>query len=230
MNKNISVLVLAAHPDDEVLGCGGTIARLTREGIPVSVAILGEGITSRYQTRSSADPALLDDLSRNAKKAAAVLGVSDVRLFQLPDNRFDTVPLLEIVKLIEQLLDEIRPALVLTQHGGDLNVDHTIVFKATLTATRPAWGSPVKEVLAYEVPSSTDWAFQTGQKVFSPNVFYDISETLDIKMEAMKTYSGEIRDPPHPRSLDAVRENAFRWGHITGVRAAEAFESIREIR
>jgi LmbE family N-acetylglucosaminyl deacetylase len=230
MNKKISVLVLAAHPDDEVLGCGGTIARLTKEGIPVSVAILGEGITSRYQTRSSADPALLDDISRNAKKAAAVLGVTDVRLFRLPDNRFDTVPLLDIVKLVEQLLDEIQPALVLTQHGGDLNVDHTIVFKATLTATRPAPGSPVKEVLAYEVPSSTDWAFQTGQKVFSPNVFYDVSATLDVKMEAMKTYAGEIRSPPHPRSLDAVRENAFRWGHITGVRAAEAFESIREIR
>ncbi|MDP3562993.1 MAG: PIG-L deacetylase family protein [Methanoregula sp.] len=230
MNKKTPVLILAAHPDDEVLGCGGTVARLVREGTPVSVAILGEGITSRYSARSTADPALLDDLCRRSKKAADILGVTDVRFFSLPDNRFDTVPLLDIVKIIENLINEIQPTVVFTQHGGDLNIDHTIVFKATLTASRPVPGSPVKQVLAYEVPSSTDWAFQTGQNIFSPNVFYDVSTTLDLKMDALKIYAGEMKDPPHPRSLDAVRENAFRWGHITGVRAAEAFESIREIR
>lgn len=230
MSDKRSILVLAAHPDDEILGSGGTLARLSKAGHNISIAILGEGITARYPTRSSVDPEQLDNLKEDAKNASTILGVSDIRFFQLPDNRFDTVPLLEMVKLIELLISEIRPTIIFTHHGGDLNIDHTLVFKATLTATRPVADSPVKEILAYEVPSSTDWAFQTGQNVFMPNVFYDISTTLDIKMEALKSYRGEIKAPPHPRSLDAIRENASRWGHIIGVRAAEAFESIREIR
>jgi LmbE family N-acetylglucosaminyl deacetylase len=230
MNKKKSILVLAAHPDDEVLGCGGTIARLVKEGHSVSVAIMCEGITSRYSERSSADPMQKINLKNHSEKASAILGVSDLRFFDMPDNRFDTVPLLDIVKIIEQLIEEIQPDTVFTQHSGDLNVDHGIVFRATITATRPLPESTVKEVLAYEVPSSTDWAFQTGSKTFSPNVFFDISTTLDVKLLAMETYASEIRMPPHPRSLDAIRENACRWGHIIGVRAAEAFESIREIR
>lgn len=230
MNEKLPVLVIAAHPDDEVLGCGGTIARIVQEGTPVSIAILGEGITSRFSKRSVLTEDLLEELHKNSKKAAEILGVTDVRFFSLPDNRFDTVPLLDIVKIIESLISEIQPSIIFTQHGGDLNVDHTLIFKATLTAARPLQGSPVKQVLAYEVPSSTDWVFQKGQKVFSPNVFYDISSTLDKKMEALAAYKDEMREPPHPRSFDALRENTFRWGHIIGVKSAEAFESVREIR
>lgn len=225
----MSVLVVAAHPDDEVLGCGGTIARLAAAGTPVRVAILGEGVTSRYERREEADPALLDELRRRSAAAAAELGVPTPELFGLPDNRFDTLPLLEVVKLVERLVDKHRPETIYTHHGADLNVDHAVVHRAVLTATRPLPGAAVRKLYAFEVASSTEWSFGSNGSVFRPNVFRDISRTLETKVRAMELYESERKEYPHPRSPEALRAAARRWGSVSGVEAAEAFELIRAI-
>lgn len=224
------VLVVAAHPDDEVLGCGATVARLTREGHEVYLAVLGEGVTSRHPTREAANPAEVTALQECSRRAAALLGAKDLFLHDLPDNRFDTVPLLDVVKIVEALVERLRPRAVYTHHGGDLNIDHAITSRAVLTATRPAPGSPVRELLMFEVPSSTDWAFRPREAVFRPTVFTEVRDTLEIKIAAMALYDGETRAFPHPRSAEALRAIARRWGSVAGVEAAEAFELVRAIR
>jgi LmbE family N-acetylglucosaminyl deacetylase len=226
----LTILVLAAHPDDEVLGCGGTIARYAVEGHDVDIAILGEGITSRFADRDQAERAEVDHLHRHSRQVANLLGARNLSLFGLPDNRFDTVPILDVVKIIETLVSELKPHVVYTQHGGDLNVDHTVLYRATLTATRPMAGCPVREVYAYEVASSTEWAFQQFAPVFTPNVFQDITTTIDTKIEAMQLYQTEARPFPHPRSSEALRASARRWGTVVGVEAAEAFQLVRSVR
>lgn len=223
-------LVIAAHPDDEVLGCGGTIARLIQEGNEIFLAILGEGVTSRYARREEAEKRLLEVLQEKTRHVAAILGVKDVFLYNLPDNQFDTVPMLNIVKIIEELVCKLRPEVIYTQHGGDLNIDHTITFRATLTATRPMVDCPVKELYTYEVPSSTEWTFQRLEPVFRPNVFVDISATIDEKIQAMQKYDLEAREYPHPRSPEALRAIARRCGSVIGFECAEAFELIRSVR
>lgn len=223
------ILVIAAHPDDEVLGCGAAIARFAREGHTVHLAILGEGITSRSAWREDADPSLLSDLRENSREAARLLGAQEPRLFGLPDNRFDSVPLLDVVKLVEEVIAQVSPAAVYTHHGGDLNVDHRIVNQAVLAATRPIDGCPVKDVYACEVPSATEWSF--GQlAVFVPNVFVDVSATLELKIRAMELYRTEARPFPHPRSPESLRANAIRWGAAAGLPAAEAFQLVRSVR
>lgn len=222
-------LVIAAHPDDEVLGCGGTIARLAAEGRAVHIAILGEGLTSRFALREQADRAALEALHARSRQVGERLGARSVSLFNLPDNRFDSVPLLEIVKLIEGQIERLRPAAVITQHGGDLNIDHVQTFRATLTATRSLPSCPVRQVLAYEAPSATEWAFERFEPAFRPNVFVDIAETLERKVAAMEAYESEARPFPHPRSPEALRAIARRWGSVAGVHAAEAFELIRAV-
>ncbi|MCP4668346.1 MAG: PIG-L family deacetylase [Deltaproteobacteria bacterium] len=225
-----TILVVAAHPDDEVLGCGGTIARLAREGHDVHILILGEGITSRYDSLAFREKEQVADLRARSQKAIQLLGAKDVFYFDYPDNRFDTIPLLEIVKTLEKKIQEIRPAIVFTQHGGDLNIDHAVTFRSVLTATRPMSGHSVKELCAFEVPSSTEWAFGRFTPTFRPNVFLDISETIDVKIQAMAVYESEVRAFPHPRSPEALESIAQKWGSTVGLPAAEAFEAIRLIR
>lgn len=226
----MNILVIAAHPDDEALGCGGTIARLAGEGHSVHISILGEGITSRYEQPEEADTSALQMLHNDSYEVSKILGASDVQLHGLPDNRFDTVPLLSVVKIIEQRVQELSPELVFTQHGGDLNVDHVVTYRATLTATRPMQGRSTRALYAYEVASSSEWAFQRFSPVFHPSVFYDIHATLDTKIQAMQHYESEARPYPHPRSPEALRANAQRWGSVVGYAAAEAFEVVWEIR
>jgi len=224
------LLVVVAHPDDEVLGCGATIARLTQEGHEVYIAILGEGITSRYQQREQADRSLVEALHARGRQVAELLGVRDLFLYNLPDNRFDTVPLLDVVKIIEELIERLKPEVIYTHHGGDLNIDHMVTHRAVLTATRPVTDQPVQEIYAFEVPSSTEWTFGQFQPAFRPNVFMDISDTLEAKVQAMALYESEVRPFPHPTSSVALRASARRWGSMAGVEAAEAFELIRAIR
>jgi LmbE family N-acetylglucosaminyl deacetylase len=226
----MKILVVAAHPDDEVLGCGGAIARLSQEGHDIHFAIVGEGMTSRGSSRDQTDPHQLSRLHRQAHAAAECLGVKVVTLFGLPDNRLDTIPLLEIVKLLEELVESVRPEVVYTHHPGDLNIDHGVVHRAVLTATRPMSGQCVREVYTFEVPSSTDWAFQRPEHCFRPNVFIDITRTLAAKISSFACYDTEAREFPHPRSAEALRATATRWGSVVGCRAAEAFELIRSIR
>ena len=223
------VLVLAAHPDDEVLGCGGTIARLAQAGVEVDIAILGEGVTSRFADRSEADAAALAELHDTSRRVGELLGARSVELFGLPDNRFDTVPLLDVVKVIEELVERLRPATLFTQAGGDLNVDHAVLFRAALTATRPVAGHPVRRVYAYEVMSSTEWAFGQFELAFQPNLFVDIAATLERKVEAMQLYESEARPFPHPRAPESLRAAARRWGSNAGVEAAEAFQLVRAV-
>ena len=223
----MKVLVIAAHPDDEVLGCGGTIARLASEGREVYIAILGEGITSRYDQRSECDQTSVQRLHSQSQQVAEMLGAQDLFSYGLPDNRFDTVPLLDIVKIIEDLVEKLSPEVIYTQHEGDLNVDHSIIHRATLTATRPIAGGSVKAIYAYEVASSTEWSFQRFRPMFCPNVFVDVSSTLELKVQAMQVYKSELRCFPHPRSPEILRATAHRWGSVTGLEAAEAFELIR---
>jgi LmbE family N-acetylglucosaminyl deacetylase len=225
----MTTLVVAAHPDDEVLGCGGTMARLIREGNDIYIAILGEGMTSRYQQRDQANQSEVEALRSQSRQVAEFLGAKDLFLFDLPDNRFDTVPLLDVIKKVEELIERLQPQVVYTHHSGDLNIDHSIVHRATLTATRPVQRCPVKAVYAYEVPSSTDWAYQQFQSYFYPNVFVDISSTLKKKIEAMALYDSETQPFPHPRSDEAVAAIAQRWGSAAGFEAAEAFQLIKQV-
>lgn len=226
----MNTLIIAAHPDDEVLGCGGTIARLTKEMKNVYVAILGEGITSRYGQREQADQKLIEALGNRSRQVSKLLGVKELFLFNLPDNRFDMVPLLDVIKIIEDMLNKLRPEIIYTHHAGDLNIDHAITHRAVLTATRPVENCPVKELYTFEVPSSTEWAFSQFKPVFQPNVFVDISATLETKIQAMQIYESEIRHFPHPRSSQALRAIAERWGSGVGLPAAEAFQLARSIK
>jgi LmbE family N-acetylglucosaminyl deacetylase len=226
----MNVLVVAAHPDDEVLGCGGTIALLAQEGHHVNIAILGEGITSRHVKREEANKELVTTLHAHSHRVKELLGAKNLLIFNLPDNRFDTIPLLEVVKIIESLIESLKPEILYTHHAGDLNIDHVVTHRAVLTATRPTAGCPVKALYAYEVPSSTEWAFAQFAPVFRPNVFVDISATLDTKIQALNIYESEVRTFPHPRSPEALRVTAQRWGSAVGVGAAEAFELIYSIK
>ena len=223
------VLVVASHPDDEVLGCGGTMARLADEGREIHVVILGEGVTSRF-TPGEADQAeverLLNDIKNCCTRAAGVLGARSPVFCDLRDNRFDSYDLLDIVKKVEEIVEDVRPETVLVQHGGDLNVDHALTFRAVLTAVRPMQGRPVRELNTFEAASSTEWAFGRFAPKFEPNLFIDISNSLERKIKAMNEYEAESRPFPHPRSPDAIRANAVHWGSVVGAKAAEAFQTV----
>lgn len=226
----MKILIVAAHPDDEVLGCGGNIARLTKEGHEAYCLFLGEGVTSRYSHQETEAEDELKQLKLEAEQAAKILGIKEIFFKDLPDNRFETVPLLDIVKMVETLMDKLQPDTIYTHHGGDLNIDHQLVHRAVLTATRPLKDCPVKEIYAFEVPSSTDWSFQQLEPVFRPDVFVDIADTLETKVKAMQLYKSEARSFPHPRSPEALRAVARRWGSMVGLEAAEAFHLIRAVR
>ena len=225
---NRSVLVLAAHPDDEVLGCGGTIAKLADNGAVVHVAFLADGICSRP---GDAGIQQVELIARRiaAKKACDILGAQSVFFGDFPDNRMDTVALLDIVKPIEVLIAKYQPDTVLTHQAGDVNIDHRRTHEAVVTACRPQPGHPVKTLLCFEVPSSTEWQLPGSAPVFTPNWFVNISDTLERKLAALNAYADELRDWPHPRSLQGV-EHLARWrGATVGADAAEAFVLGRQL-
>lgn len=226
MNKK--VLIIAAHPDDEILGSGGTIARLVRKGYEAYTLILGEGITSRDEKRNRAKRQKdIENLKGQIQKANKVIGVEKVFTFDFPDNRFDSVPLLDIVKVIEDIKGKIKPDTVFTHYEKDLNIDHQITYRAVLTASRPLPDETIKEIYSFEVPSSTEWNYPLS---FSPDVFFDVSETIDLKLKAMAEYKSELRDYPHPRSLEGIKQNAQLWGIKSGLKYAEAFKTVRIIK
>ena len=224
----MSVLCIVAHPDDEVLGGGGTLARHAADGDDVHVCILSDGVTSRYDDTEAAETEI-EQRRQRAWQAAETLGAS-VNLYGFPDNSFDTVPLLDIVQTIEAEISERNPQTIYTHHYGDLNVDHELTCRATITATRPLADSDIKRVLAFETLSASEWSVPRSNNAFQPTSFVDITDSLDTKMEALSVYDHELRDPPHPRTVDTVRKNADVWGSKSGVSAAEPFELLREIR
>ncbi|MBH11243.1 MAG: GlcNAc-PI de-N-acetylase [Candidatus Marinimicrobia bacterium] len=225
-----NILVVAAHPDDEILGCGGSMAKWKKKGHRVHVLILAEGLTSRAKIRDrNKHTKELKNLSLAAHKAAEIIGVDSIKLLDYPDNRMDSVDLLGIVKTVENVVDKIKPNIVITHHSGDLNIDHRIVHQAVLTASRPQPGCSIKSILSFEVPSGTEWQSPVIGQTFIPNWFEDITETKEIKIAALNEYSSEMREWPHARSLKAV-ESLIKWrGASVGYEAAEAFMLIRKL-
>jgi len=217
------ILVVAAHPDDEVLGVGGTIIKHIKNGDQVSILILGDGETSRGNKADVRKKAEL------AKKVSKELGAKELFLENLPDNKFDSVSLLEIVKKIESVIGKVKPRVIYTHYSCDLNIDHRLTFQATLTAARPQPSYGVKKIYAFEIPSSTEWQIKDKLNVFCPNFYNDISKYLEKKIELMKVYRDELRGFPHPRSAEGLRILAGFRGMEIGLRAAEAFQLIREI-
>jgi LmbE family N-acetylglucosaminyl deacetylase len=221
MNKTI--LVIAAHSDDEALGCSGVIARHVAEGDKVHLLFMTDGVASRSGSGDG------DNRLTSAHGASKILRVTSFTNLNFPDNQMDSIPLLDIVKEIENTIVQTQPEVIYTHHIGDLNIDHQITHKAVVTACRPQPGFCVEEVYAFEVLSSTEWN-TPGVQAFSPNVFIDITDYIDIKKQVLEIYSEEMRQPPHSRSIDnALRLNALR-GNSVGVDYAEAFELIRMIR
>jgi LmbE family N-acetylglucosaminyl deacetylase len=219
------MLVVGAHPDDETLGAGGTIARYAQAGSEVWVCIVCDGVTARHS-----------EVSRQrecAESACAVLGAARVVFCELPDQRLDGMDLVEVIRPIDECVRELEPEVVLTHFKDDVNQDHRAVFDATMVSTRPSSTTPVRTVMCYETASSTEWAapFQGG--VFAPNVFVDISDTLDVKVKAMAEYANthvsEVKTYPHPRSLEAVEIYAKRQGVVVGAHAAESFMLVRGV-
>ena len=221
----MNVLVIAAHPDDEVLGCGGVVARHAAAGDKVETVIVAEGATSRAQ----AGGATPETLRAAAAKAAGILGGARPRFLGLRDNRLDSVDLLDIVQALEAVIAEVAPEIVYTHHGGDLNIDHRIVCEAALTACRPVPGAPVKRFYCFETPSSTEWAAPSIGPSFRPQRYVGIAKTWDAKRAALECYQTEMCDFPHARSIEAVEALARSRGAQAGLAAAEAFEVIREL-
>jgi LmbE family N-acetylglucosaminyl deacetylase len=228
MKEMKSILVVAAHPDDEVLGCGGTIAKLADQGASVHVAFLADGVYARDGTELSRADAL-SARQAAAQKACGILGTRSISIGTFPDNRMDTVALLDIIKCVEELVAKHSPDTILTHHAGDLNIDHQRIHHAVATATRPQPGCVVKTLCCFEVPSSTEWQLPGSGPIFAPNYFVDISETLDRKLAALSAYADELRAWPHARSLRGI-EYLARWrGATVGVEAAEAFVLGRQL-
>lgn len=210
----MKILVVAAHPDDEVLGCGGTIARLVDEGHEVVAACMTMG-------RSDEQAACL-------LPACDMIGVDSHHILGFRDNEMDTTPLLRVCEALETLLDITAYDRIYTHHPGDLNIDHQITARAVLTATRPKPGCKVKEIFAFEVPSSTEWNFGTAQP-FVPNVYVDLGHHIHKKIKALECYESEMREEPHPRCPLGVNSLAERRGFECGVVSAEAFMLLRGI-
>ena len=224
------VLVVAAHPDDEVLGCGGTLARHADAGDPVHILILAEGATSRDAARNRKGRAKEIEQLRDAARAAAqALGAEAPRFGGLPDNRMDSLDLLDVVKVVEQVVAELAPRIVYTHHSGDLNIDHRITHQAVLTACRPLPDSTVRAVYGFETVSSTEWAGPAAGSAFLPARFVGIADHLDAKLRALDCYAGEMRSFPHARSRENVEALARHRGASVGLAAAEAFTVIREV-
>jgi LmbE family N-acetylglucosaminyl deacetylase len=220
------ILIVAAHPDDEILGCGGTIARLVEEGNEAFTLILGEGITSRDKSRDAKKRKNeIEQLKKQTLKANKEIGVKQVFTNNFPDNRFDTVPFLDVVKAIEQVKDKVKPDVIYTHYCNDLNIDHKITYNAVITATRPVKGETVKIIYSFEVLSSTEWNYPLS---FSPNVFFDVTDTIRLKLKAMECYKEELRDEEHPRSLNAIEINSRLWGMKSAMRYSEAFVLVRD--
>lgn len=221
----VNVIVVAAHPEDETLGCGGTIAKHVKAGDKVSVLILGQGVASR-----GGDPqnirAKINDLEKRSMAALAALGVVDVKYFGLPDNEFDAKTRLEIIKKINYDFSERKAELVYTHHWNDLNIDHRITFEVVMAICRPQ-GDSVKEIRCFEVPSATGWYKPTDG--FIPNIFIDISSEVAAKSEALNCYGSEVRQYPHIRSLKGVENLSLYRGNSVNLECAEAFVLVRKI-
>ena len=225
-------MIVVAHPDDELLGIGATFHKLIHEfNVTTHVLILGEGITSRSEQRDVlAWEKELKIHRENILEAHAAIGYHSSSIYEFPDNRFDTIALLDIIKVIEKEKEKFQPEIIFTHHGGDLNIDHQRTFEAIITSCRPMKDDIVKKIITFETPSGTEWRSPSDPRHFLPNLFIGVSEKdVDAKTKGMESYEFERRIYPHPRSPEALKIQAQRWGIVVGVNFAEAFCLIRSV-
>lgn len=222
------VLVVVAHPDDELIGVGGTLRKHVKNGDEVHVLILGDGKTSRQNKYEAMNDSTKTLSMAETTKAMKVLGITNLYHEYLPDNRFDQLTLLDIVKLVAQYIEKVSPSLVYSHHSGDLNVDHQLTAEAVIIATRPIQNSSIKELRLFETLSSTEMAGSRFTHVFIPNLFVNIENELEDKLDALKCYESEMREFPHPRSLKAIEYNARVWGAKNNQMAIEPFYIFRK--
>ncbi|MBK8368414.1 MAG: PIG-L family deacetylase [Bacteroidetes bacterium] len=230
--KNKKVMLVVAHPDDELLGLGATMNKLIKEhNVNTHVVILGEGITSRSDVRDQKKwAAELKTHRKNIQTAQKAIGYHSVSIYDFADNRFDTVALLDLIKVIEKQKRAFQPDVIFTHHGGDVNVDHQRTFEAVVTACRPMAHEKVKTIITFETPSGTEWRSPSDPRHFLPNVFFSVSKkNIEAKIKGMESYEFEKRTYPHPRSPQALTIQAQRWGVAVGTDFAEAFCVIRSI-
>jgi LmbE family N-acetylglucosaminyl deacetylase len=226
------IMVVVAHPDDELLGLGATMNKIISETDAVThLVILGEGITSRAEVRDQEKWQKELEIHRNNIYAAQkCIGYHSVSIHQLADNRFDSVNLLDIIKIVEKEKEQFKPDVIFTHHGGDLNIDHQRTFEAVVTCTRPMEQERVKTIITFETPSGTEWRASTDPRHFIPNLFFEVSEeNVNAKIRGMENYEFEKRKYPHPRSPEALKIQAQRWGVAVGKPFAEAFVLVRQI-
>ncbi len=222
---NDVILVVAAHPDDEALGCGGTIAKYALEGAKIHVLFLADGVSARTGEQQAEN---FDARLEAAYAAANILGVTSVSSLGLPDNRLDSLPLLDITQCIETKIAELGPSTVLTHWDKDLNIDHQIAFRSVMTACRPLPSGPVCRIMSFEVLSSTEWSHH--DTAFAPTYYESIdARHIEKKLLALEAYSKEMRSAPHPRSMEGVSHLARYRGYSAGLDYAEAFRVIRWI-
>lgn len=216
------ILIICAHPDDESLGLGGTLALHSQNGDQVRIMIMTDGESSRLNQNSS-----ISTRKKQCEKACDVLGISDIKFLDFKDQSLDTVSVLSLSQSIEKEISLFNPSLIYTHFWNDLNQDHRRIFEATKIASRPLPKSSIKELICFETPSSTEWSY--GEK-FSPNYFVDVKKVFNKKLKAISYYEKELQKYPHPRSIEGITSRAQYWGSTVGVNYAEAFVKIFEIR
>ena len=219
-----TVLIIAAHPDDEVLGCGGTIAKHVSEGNKVHSVFMADGVRSRLNQREE-DFKIRKDASKSAQ---SLLGITSTHYLDFPDNKMDSISLLSITQKLEPIIENLKPSIIFTHYHNDLNIDHQLTHAAVITACRPMPRSSVKEIYGFETLSSTEWS-NSFKSSFNPTFFVDISKQIAKKLSAIKIYENEMRSPPHSRSVKHVEVLAQHRGYSVGVDMAEAFEVYRLI-
>lgn len=224
----MKVLVVAAHPDDEVFGMGGTIAKLSSEGDEVHVLIVTDGSKTQYKNHPEIDR-IISNKKKEILLANNILGTKEVHLGNLLDMKLDSIEHVEINRVIEDTISKIKPQVVYTHFYGDVNLDHRRVYESTLVACRPTPNQVVQELYCYRVPSSTEWAPQITTNIFLPNTIVDVSKYLKQKHAAIKAYKTEIREYPHPRSLEHIEKLDVIAGLKSGIGPAEEFMLLRRI-
>jgi len=231
----MKILVVCAHPDDETIGMGGTLKKLSKKH-DVSILFLSDGIMARRKSGYVSNPQYeisekeskklqkeIEIRKKHAKKALSILGIKKMRFLDLPNQELDQIPLLKIIKEVEKEIETTNCDVIFTHHYNDLNLDHRVAYEATTTAARPVPWSNISSILSFEIPASTDWR---RPYKFNPNFFVDINSSTKSKIQALKEYEYEIRKPPHPRSKEMTIAIAQRWGSLSGYDAAEAFEIV----
>ena len=221
MNK---VLVIAPHPDDEVLGCGGTITKYKKQEDKTYLCIVTRAYAPDWSKK------FMKNRSEEIKKVNKILGIQKTYFLDFPTVKLDTIPQKELNDALCDVIDKVKPDIMYIPHKGDLNKDHRLVFEASLVAARPQPNFSIKKILSYETLSETEWGAQLAKEineVFIPNVYIDISDTIEDKLKAMSCYKKELRKSPHPRSLEAIRTLAKKRGSGAGIKFAEAFMLIR---